>query len=211
MTAGATNKEITLRLISCAVVIGALACSKAPAPSLEEKAKTQREAIVHSPKAAVTAVEPALPMEPAAGEPTSDQEAAPLPPVPSTTPRTQLCGPFGDLRAEPAGEGQFRLKRKALEASVDHFISVAMVRGTYFLPPPAKTQLGEMGFAILRIGQESKCGLVKMDFLVRVNGRLLSRPSERSEVRELIHSQPELVVEIVRDKKPLTLRYVLED
>jgi hypothetical protein len=215
MTAGATNRSILLRARSLAcAIIGLLACSRASAPVPEEGGAT-----APPPRAAAREVPllPAAPLsvagDPAAVEPAigSAPDGAPGPLGLTAVQRAQRCGPFGDLKAPSSGKDTFRLKRSELEASVNRFVSGELTYVNWGQPLPTKTQLDEVGFVMLRVGSKANCGLKEKDFLVRVNGKLLSNTAQRLELRALIHSASELVVELERDKKPLTLRYVLED
>ena len=126
--------------------------------------------------------------------------------------RSRLCGrSLGDLPAEHLQDGKFLVHRAALIRSVERLITRAEKQGTWFTPPPAQTRKEEIGYAMLGIGENSSCGFRSEDYLVRVNGKLLSNLDERMAVYSSLSSVSTLEVEIQRAGKPLTLVYLVRD
>lgn len=125
--------------------------------------------------------------------------------------RSRLCGRFGDLSGELLEDGKLVVNRGALLRSIERFVEEAKRREKWFEPPPAKTKDGEEAYAMLWVGENATCGFVVKDYLVRVNGKLLSNPDERMAVYSSLSSVSTLEVEIQRAGKPLTLVYLVRD
>lgn len=70
---------------------------------------------------------------------------------------------------------------------------------------------------MIAVGQKATCGFQSLDFVLRVNGILLSDVDRRAEAYEQLRSAARLEVEIERritpdgPRVPTTLVYVLED
>ena len=126
--------------------------------------------------------------------------------------RAAQCGRiYGNITAEQLADGRFAVSRTALIRSIDRLSRHLEQYGNYVAPPPAKTKQGEVGYAMLAIGSKATCGLLSKDYLVRVNGKLLSNPDERMAVYSSLSSVSTLEVEIERAGKPLTLVYLVRD
>jgi len=127
--------------------------------------------------------------------------------APSPTPEpARAASRFEGIR--PVGRGVFVVTREALDAltHAEH----GPAPGARILPVSRGGQV--VGVRVLRVDPEglpARLGLVSGDVLLRVNGYAVASPDQCLEAYSRLHHVDEIVLDLERNGRPTTLRYLL--